>query len=361
MSDVTPDGVDGVRPGREATTDVNVDTAPPTPTGEGHRRRREGGERPVVPEAEFRSYYGMPVINKPVWESRDIAGYWFLGGLAGASSVVAAAAQLTRRPALARVAKVGATGAAAASAAALVHDLGRPSRFLNMLRVFKPTSPMSVGSWLLAGFGPATGIAALSDLFGVAPAVGAAATAAAAAAGPVVATYTAALTSDTAVPAWHDGYRTMPFVFAASAATSAAGLGLVGAPYREAAPLRRLGPVTGTAELVAMQIMKRRMGLAAESFEEAKPRRYERGAQVLVAAGVGTAVLGGIRGRRAGRARLGWFGRLVSRASGALLLTGSALTRFAIFEAGIASAEDPKYTVVPQRQRLEARRQASPR
>jgi DMSO reductase anchor subunit len=339
VNDATPGGLDGARPGRDATA------------GDGYRRRRGGGERPVVPDAEFRSYYGMPVINKPVWESRDIAGYLFLGGLAGASSVVAAAAQFTGRPALARVAKLGATGAAAASGAALVHDLGRPTRFLNMLRVLKPTSPMSVGSWLLAGFGPATGIAALSDLFGVAPAVGAAATATAAAAGPAVTTYSAALICNTAVPAWHDGYREMPFIFAASAASSAAGLGLVGAPHEETAPLRRLGVVAGTAEAVATEIMKGRMGLAAESF---KQRRYARWGERLVAAGVGTAGLAGLVGRRPG------VGRLVSAVSGALLLAGSVATRFAIFEAGIASAEDPRYTVVPQRQRLEARRQRPP-
>jgi hypothetical protein len=109
------------------------------------------GERSMVPRAEFSSYYDRPVLHEPTWAATDIAGYLFLGGLAGASSVLAAGAQLTQRPRLARTAKVGAAGAIGLSLAALVHDLGRPSRFLNMLRVFKPTSPMSVGSWLLAG------------------------------------------------------------------------------------------------------------------------------------------------------------------------------------------------------------------
>jgi formate-dependent nitrite reductase membrane component NrfD len=213
-SDVTRDGLVGEQPGRDATTGVNAG-----------RRRRGGGRDVMVPEATPTSYYGQPVLHRPTWEARDIAGYFFLGGLAGASSVVAAGAQLTGRPGLARVAKLGAAGAAGLSIAALVHDLGRPARFVNMLRVWKPSSPMSVGSWLLAGYVPAAGAAALCDLSGAVPAIGALATGVAALAGPAVATYTGALVADTAVPAWHDGHREMPLVFGASAASAAAGLG----------------------------------------------------------------------------------------------------------------------------------------
>jgi formate-dependent nitrite reductase membrane component NrfD len=82
----------------------------------------------MVPDATPTSYYGQPVLHRPTWQARDIAGYFFLGGLAGASSAVAAGAQLTGRPGLARTAKVGAAGAAGLSIAALVHDLGRPAR-----------------------------------------------------------------------------------------------------------------------------------------------------------------------------------------------------------------------------------------
>ena len=103
------------------------------------------------------------------------------------------------------------------SLAALVHDLGRPARFINMMRVFKVTSPMSVGTWLLSGYVPAAGVAAATALTGRLPRLGAAATAGAALLGPAVAAYTAALISDTAVPAWHDGYPEMPFVFTGSA------------------------------------------------------------------------------------------------------------------------------------------------
>ena len=107
----------------------------------------------MVPEAEFSSYYGRPVIKETVW-GPDVPGYLFLGGLAVPRPRSPRRAQLSGRPELARVAKVGAAGAISLSMVALVHDLGRPARFVNMLRVFKPTSPMSVGTWLLSAYTP---------------------------------------------------------------------------------------------------------------------------------------------------------------------------------------------------------------
>ncbi|MFL6147641.1 MAG: NrfD/PsrC family molybdoenzyme membrane anchor subunit [Pseudonocardiaceae bacterium] len=129
----------------------------------GGRRRRQGNGAPTVPAAEFTSYYNLPVINKPVLASPDIPVYLFLGGLAGAASLLGAGAQATGRSALGRVSKAGAFSAGVLSLVGLVHNLGRPSRFLNMLRVFKVTSPMNVGSWILAGYVPLAGVAATGD------------------------------------------------------------------------------------------------------------------------------------------------------------------------------------------------------
>ncbi len=118
------------------------------------------------------SYYGRPIINPPVWEELDIAGYLFSGGLSGACAIIAAGADLTGRPRLARRTRLGAVGAIGVSLAALIHDLGRPERFLNMLRVFKPTSPMSVGVWILVAYSPLAAAAAASDVLGIAPRAG---------------------------------------------------------------------------------------------------------------------------------------------------------------------------------------------
>ena len=96
-----------------------------------------------------------------------------------------------------------------------------PERFLNMLRVFKPTSPMSVGSWLLAATGAAQTVATATELSGRLPRLGAGAQVCAGLSGPALATYTAALLSDTAVPVWHEARRELPALFAASSCASA--------------------------------------------------------------------------------------------------------------------------------------------
>ena len=294
----------------------------------------------MVERAEFGSYYGRPVLKEPVWKAPDVAGYLFFGGLAGASSVLAAGAQLSGHRDLARVAKLGALGAISLSAAALIHDLGRPARFTNMLRVFKPSSPMSVGSWLLAGYGPVAGAAAVSEVTGILPGAGTAATLGAGLLGPAIATYTAALICDTAVPAWHAGYREMPYVFAGSAASAAGGLGLLATAGAE--PARNLAVFGAGVELVAKQLLIRRLAGSggqslAEPYETGRPGAVLRLGEVLTAGGLAGALLG----RRS---------RVISAVSGASLLVASALTRFGIFEAGMASARDPKYTIVPQRQ-----------
>jgi DMSO reductase anchor subunit len=313
-------------------------------------RGKRRAERPMVPKAEFTSYYGRPVIKAPVWEARDIAGYFFLGGLAGGSSLLAAGADLTGRDELARAAKAGACAAITLSLAALVHDLGRPARFVNMMRVFKVTSPMSVGTWLVSGYAPAAGVAAAAALTGRLPRLGAAATATAALLGPAVAAYTAVLVSDTAVPAWHDGYPEMPFVFTGSAAMAAGGLGLLAGPTGESGPARSLALLGAAMETAAVERMTRRIGMVAEPYRTGRGGAYLRASKVLAALGATGAALSGTSVVPAGRAR-----RIVAAVSGAALLGASAATRWGVFHAGMASARDPKYTVVPQRQRLTER------
>jgi formate-dependent nitrite reductase membrane component NrfD len=308
----------------------------------------------MVPKAEFTSYYGKPILNAPVWEARDIAGYFFLGGLAGGSSLLAAGADLTGRPQLSRAAKTAAIAAGTLSLAALVHDLGRPARFINMMRVFKVTSPMSVGTWLLGGYMPAAGVAAATALTGRLPRLGAAATAGAALLGPAVAAYTAALISDTAVPAWHDGYREMPFVFTGSAAMAAGGLGLLAAPASQSGPARSLALLGAAMEAAALERMTHRIGMVAEPYHTGRGGAYVRAGKALAALGAAGAALSAVPAIPAGRPR-----RVAAAASGAALIAASAATRWGIFHAGMASARDPKYTVVPQRQRLTERATAT--
>ncbi|MBE9376322.1 polysulfide reductase NrfD [Saccharopolyspora sp. HNM0983] len=288
--------------------------------------------------SEGATYYGRPVIKEPVWKVPDVPAYLYLGGMAGAAALMAAGAGLTGRPGLARAGRVSSGIGATASVAFLVHDLGRPLRFLNMLRVFKPTSPLSVGSWVLAPFSALAGAGAVSAATGLLPRLGWLSSSAAAVLAPAMTTYTAVLLADTAVPAWHEPYRELPFVFAGSAVASAAGLGVVAAPAAQAGPARRMAVAGSALEVAATRRMQRRAGMVGEVFGQGRAGRLLRTAEALVVAGSVTALLA----RRS---------RIAAVASG-LCLTGAGLaTRFGIFEAGHASARDPRYTVEPQRLR----------
>ncbi|HEX6920163.1 MAG TPA: NrfD/PsrC family molybdoenzyme membrane anchor subunit [Actinomycetes bacterium] len=305
----------------------------------------------MVPRAEFRSYYGRPVLKAPVWKD-DVAYYFFLGGLSAGASLLGAGADLTGRPALRRGTRLAALGSLAAGAGFLVKDLGRPERFLNMLRVLKPTSPMSVGTWVLTAYGPAVGVAAVSELLprrvrrtalgrlvdGLARPAGLSAAALA----PAVASYTAVLLSQTAVPAWNESQEELPFVFTASAAASAGGLGMIVAPPAEAGPARRLAMYGGLVELAASRRLENRLGLVGEAFLTGRARQeLERASRLTLAGVLGSTLLG----RRS---------RLAAVASGAALLAGGFYERLGLLHAGTASTEDPRYVVEPQRARLDA-------
>jgi len=342
------------RPGRDGPGRAGPGQGRPGDAHDGNGSRRggrdhggrRGGEQFVVPRARPDSYYGKPIIKEPVWRSPEVPGYLFLGGLAGASSVLAGFAQAAGNHKQAQVSKIAAAGAIGLSGVALVADLGRPERFLNMLRVVKVTSPMSVGSWLISAFGGAAAAAAACAVTGRLPKAGAAATAGAAVVGPAICTYTAALICDTAVPAWHDAHREMPYLFAGSAASAAGGLGMLVVPPEDAGQAVRFAMLGAATEMTAKSLLLKRLGDIAEPYQTGRPGKLMEAAEVLTAAGLAGAVLAG-------------GSRTAIKLAGAALLASSALTRFGIFEAGLASARDPKYTVRPQRERLAAKAAAA--
>ena len=212
----------------------------------GRRRRRDRGL--MVPEAEFRSYYGRPILKEPAW-TLEVPWYFFTGGLAGASAPLAVAARMTGNQPLARSALTVAGAGITASVPLLVSDLGRPERFHHMLRVFKPTSPMSMGSWALAAMGPAAVGAAISDRLGILPGLGRVAEVVSGVIGPSLCTYTGALVANTAVPVWHEARHELPLVFAGSALASAGAASVLLTPAADAGPARRLAVVGAVVEL----------------------------------------------------------------------------------------------------------------
>jgi formate-dependent nitrite reductase membrane component NrfD len=286
------------------------------------------------------SYYGRPIIKEPVW-TWEIPTYFFFGGLAGASSALSLAARAAGNEALARATLyIGAAGDAI-SPVLLVSDLGRPERFLNMFRVFKVTSPMSVGSWVLGASGTANGFAALCDFLGILPRLRLAAETVSALLGPLLSTYTGTLVADTAVPAWHEARRELPFAFAGSSAATAGAAAMLAVEPEAAGPARRLLLLGTVVEGVAMQRIERGLGFVGEPYRTGTGGTLARAAKALSTTGaLVTAV--------AGRKRAG------AVAGATMILAGGMCLRWAVYKAGIQSARDPRYTVAPQRRRLES-------
>jgi formate-dependent nitrite reductase membrane component NrfD len=260
-----------------------------------------------------------PYLKQPVWKP-EIPVYFFFGGLAGASAILAFGARLAGNRRLARSALLTAALGAAVSPPLLISDLGRPDRFLNMFRVFKPTSPMSVGSWVLGAFGGLSTAAAASELTGLLRPLGRLAEAGAAALGLPLCTYTAVLVSNTAVPVWHRARAILPFVFASSAAASAGAAAAVLTPVRASGPARRLAVAGALAELVTVTVMERQLGAQAAPYRTGSAAAPAMAAKALTAAG---AAIVGLGGRARPLAVIG----------GSLILAGSLSERMAVLRA----------------------------
>jgi Polysulphide reductase, NrfD len=296
-------------------------------------------EQLAVPEAQFRSYYGRPILKVPRWREPHLPAYLYLGELSGAAAVLGAVAAATRRPGLARAGRLIAAAAAYGGAAFLTAELGRPERFVNMLRVVKPTSPMSMGSWILVGHSSLVTAAAVSEVTGRLPRSGAAAGAASALTGPLLATYPGVLLANTAVPAWHFAYRELPMFFAGGALTSVGAAGLAAAAWpgsaAESGPARRLALLGAAVESAAGFRLEHRLGVAGEPYREGAGGQLIRVARAMTVCGAATALIA----RR---------NRPAAAAAAVLLAGGGLCAKFAVLRAGVASAADPKYVVATQ-------------
>jgi len=196
---------------------------------------RASGIRPAgapFPKASpATGYYGIPLLKEPQW-TPEVPLYFFVGGAAGAAAVMGAIADYTGADrGLVRDARWLAAAGAVLSPALLIADLGRPERFLAMMRVFKPRSPMSVGVWTLLGFSSAAAATAfagfLHDRYGASLPVRVmenAGQAASLAFGLPFSNYTGVLIGATAIPAWNENVGNLPIHFAASGVGAAVGL-----------------------------------------------------------------------------------------------------------------------------------------
>ena len=281
-------------------------------------------------------YYGLPMLKEPQW-TKEVPVYFFVGGAAGAAAVIASAANLlTDDRKLVRDARFVAAGGGIISSALLISDLGVPSRFLNMLRVFKLQSPMSVGAWTLAVFGTFSGAAAfanmaremvadvlpirvIEDLSGLMSS----------ASGLVLSTYTGVLIGATAIPVWNDHVMSLPHHFAASGVNSAVSiLELLG--HEDSRALNLLGIAASTFECYEGIEVEIRRDRVNEPLHKGLSGTIVRAGGILsgpvpLALRLGSLITGNMKLRRAAC----WSS-----------LVGSLLTRFGWVQAGHASAKD---------------------
>jgi formate-dependent nitrite reductase membrane component NrfD len=296
--------------------------------------------------SEMRSYYGRPIVKPPVW-TWEVPAYFFTGGVAGASSVLHGLGRLAGRDRLARTSLLVGAAAELISPILLISDLGRPERFLNMLRVFKVTSPMSVGSWVLLVSGSATSTSAALELLGRLKRVKAVAETVSFLSGAPLTTYTGTLIANTAIPAWHEARHELPWLFGASASASAGAATALLLPPADAGPARRLAIGGAVGELAYTRLMERRLGFVGEVYKQGEAGRAAKLAKACTALGAGVLAWRGGRSRAA------------AVAGSAFVLVGGLALRWSVYKAGFQSAEDPRYTVIPQRERAARRVEAT--
>jgi formate-dependent nitrite reductase membrane component NrfD len=304
--------------------------------------------RDLQPPPRQSSYFGMPALKKPEW-TWCVPAYFFIGGTASGAYIVATIADmLGRREDRAHVlaGKLIALFGVLVSLPLLVADLGRPERFLNMLRVFKPRSMMSTGSWALTAFGGFSGLAVAVELLralsprwpllrflvgplrvvswlGILPAM-------------YVGSYTGVLLSATNVPLWAGNRFLMGPLFFSSAMSCGLAATNLGAHLRapfSASGEERFGRAeqrvltTELAITAASALMLR--GLARPLMTSRWGRLYQMGS---LGAGMLLPLL---------LPRLGLQGGVWGVVSSVLVLIGGGSTRFAVTEAGKESADDP--------------------
>jgi formate-dependent nitrite reductase membrane component NrfD len=286
-----------------------------------------------------------PFIHAPVW-SWEVATYFWFGGMASGAAFVALACDAAGDHRSAAIARKVALGVVAPGPVLLIADLGRPERFLNMTRIFKPRSPMNTGSWCLVAFSGSGALAVAADL-ARRPKAARALGALTALLGSYLGSYTGVLLACTAVPLW-SGSRTIlgPAFVATATATGAAAtrLTLVASGLPHGHPTRRaLGTIETAAMLTELAISalgERRLGDAAEALRRGRPGVYFRTAKTLVTIGISLRVLA----RRTGPRE--------HELASVMYLAAGLLFRFAWVYAGRASATDDAVVAAAARARV---------
>jgi len=314
---------------------------PPQP--DGARFGASSGEG--LPAHAPATYYERPLLKKPHWEW-EVVTYLFMGGIMGGTGMLVALADDTpeREADLARSARYIALVLAAACPAILIKHLGRPERFLNMLRIFKLKSPMSLGVWALIAFSSPAAVAAAGQASrdGLLPgwiaklAPRPVSNLLQGAFGAFIAGYTGVLVSATAIPIWACGKRHIPGVsvcsgLASACALNAAVLALTGGSQRTLRKLELLELVASISEAAILESFRRHAGSIGDPMFRGK-RGDKLRTFTLFGGIIGASVLN----------LLPFGGKAKTVLASTLTLVGGYVLRETIIESGKASADDPR-------------------
>jgi hypothetical protein len=286
-------------------------------------------------------YYQLPLLKPPPWKW-EIPLYFFVGGAAAASAIIGAVADYTggdRK--LVQHARWVAAAGSVISPALLIADLGRPERFLAMLRVFKPQSAMSMGVWTLVGFSTGAAAAAfagfLNDRYGSSMPVRVmenAGQALALAFGLPFSNYTGVLIGATTVPVWNHNAADLPLHFGASGLGAGAGiLELMG--HRRNRALQALG--MGAAIFETLEGIR----IEARHHRELEPLKHGASGWVTRIGGVLSGPIP-LALRTVSLMEKGGTCQTLRRLASYSAIAGSLITRIAWIHAGHVSAQDWK-------------------
>ncbi|MDQ3704163.1 MAG: polysulfide reductase NrfD [Chloroflexota bacterium] len=319
-------------------------------TGKKRRKSSPLGAAHTNPRDAYRD---VPILKQPTW-NHEVAAYFFFGGISAGSALVGSIAEMVggeRHKRLARTAHYVSFAALLPCPPLLIDDLGTPSRFHHMLRIFKPSSPMNLGSWALTVHGAAATLTVLNmlaredrlpllaPLFRLPPERLLAGLGIPGAF--LLAGYTGVLLGTTSVPVWYTSPLLGGLFMASSLSAGASALSLASAvtgreDQSDHQAMSALGLAFGAADLALMGGYVATSGEAAKHLREGEAGLLMKGAAVALAAALLLEAASLVTGRH---------GRLLGALAGITGLAGGAMLRWGVVRAGHKSTADREGTL----------------
>lgn len=300
------------------------------------------------------AYADVPILKQPTW-NHEVAAYFFFGGISAGSAILGSIAGLVGDKKLAHVAHYVSFGTLIPCPFLLIDDLGVPSKFYHMLRVFKPASPMNVGSWALVAHGAGATITVLRMLAGEdtimsrLPVITGALrhlpeellTALGIPSALLLGGYTGVLLGVSSVPVWYSSPLLGGLFMSSAFGTSVAAVSLASNLTKQdtshtGEKLATLGATAGVAEAALLAGYAVTSGEARKHLMSGLAGKLMAGAVGCLAVSTAIEVVSAVSGKH---------NKVTSGVASVAALAGGALLRWGVMKAGKASAADREGTL----------------